>query len=240
MQSYHGMIFQGEGQTWDWTKPLNAGNYTVPTCAYCHMPKGDHNVISSSTVYTFMGTSLVDRGADKYRATRDAWIAVCKDCHSPRFARDHLEAMDEAVKLSFVKYREAMRIVMDLYNHNLMDPMPADLAPDSTGHSVFSLLPGKGEVRKYNVSNIERLAYEMLVDIIDGIFKAKSHNAYYSPVYGYWEWAQDRWLIQIKDEASKLKRFAEIEKKIGIEHRAYSFWKHGEYTDLLLGWKRKE
>jgi len=240
MQSYHGMIFQGEGQTWDWTKPLNAENYTVPTCAYCHMPKGDHNVISTSTVYTYMGTSLVDRGADKYKATRDAWIAVCKDCHSPRFARDHLEAMDEAVKLSFVKYREAMRIVMDLYNHNLLDPMPADLAPDSTGHNVFSLLPGKGEVRKYNVSNIERLAYEMLVDIVDGIFKAKSHNAYYSPVYGYWEWAQDRWLIQIKDEASRLKRFAEIEEKIGIKHRAYSFWKRGEYTDLLLGWKRKE
>ena len=93
MQSYHGMIFQGEGQTWDWTKPLNAENYVVQTCAYCHMPEGDHNVISTSTVYTFMGTSLVDRGADKYRATRDAWIAVCKDCHSPRFAKDHLEAM---------------------------------------------------------------------------------------------------------------------------------------------------
>jgi hydroxylamine dehydrogenase len=118
--------------------------------------------------------------------------------------------------------------------------MPIDLAPDSTGHSVFSLLPGKGEMRKYNVSNIERLTYEMLVDIIDGIYKAKSHNAYYSPVYGYWEWAQDRWLLQIKDEASKLKRFAEIEEKVGIKHSAYSFWKHGEYTDLLLGWKRKE
>ncbi len=240
MQSYHGMIYQGEGQTWDWSKPLNAENYTVPTCAYCHMPKGDHNVISTSTVYTYMGTSLVDRGAKKYKATRGAWITVCKDCHSSRFARDHLEAMDEAVKLSFAKYREAMRIVMDLYNYNLIDPMPVDLAPDSTGHNVFSLLPGKGEVRKYNVSNIERLTYEMLVDIIDAIYKAKSHNAYYSPVYGYWEWAQDRWLLQIKDEASKLKRFAEIEEKLGIKHQAYSFWKHGEYTDLLLGWQRKK
>ena len=78
-------------------------------------------------------------------------------------------------------------------------------------------------MRKYNVSNIERLTYEMLVDIIGAIFKAKAHNAYYSPIYGYWEWAQDRWLIQIKDEASKLKRFAEIEEKLGIKHTAYSF-----------------
>ena len=41
-------------------------------------------------------------------------------------------------------------------------------------------------------------------------------------------------------EASKLRRFSELEKKVEIEHKAYEFWKHGEYTDLLLGWKRKE
>ena len=234
------MIYEGEGQTWDWSKPLNAKNYTVPTCAYCHMPEGNHNVRSMSTVYTYMGTSLVDRGAYRYKEARDAWIALCKDCHSPRFARDHLEAMDEAVKLSFVKYREAMAIVIALYKANLIDPMPSDLAPDSRGHNIFSLLPGKGEMRKYNVSNIERLTYEMLVDITGAIYKAKAHNAYYSPIYGYWEWAQDRWLVQIKDEAGKLKRFAEIEEKLGIKHTAPPFWKHGEYTDMLLGVKRKE
>jgi hydroxylamine dehydrogenase len=148
--------------------------------------------------------------------------------------------MDEAVKLSFAKYREAVSIVMSLYKSDMLDPMPGDLVPDSGGHNVFSLLPGSGEMRKYNVSNIERLTYEMLVDIVGAIYKAKSHNAYYSPVYGYWEWAQDRWLIQIKDEAGKLKRFSEIEEKLGIRHTASSFWKHGEYTDMLLGWKRKE
>lgn len=240
MQSYHGMVYQGEGQTWDWTKPLNAKNYVVPTCAYCHMPEGEHNVTRMSTVYTSMGTSLVDRGAYRYKEARDAWINTCKGCHSPRFARDHLEAMDEAVKLSFTKYREAMVILMALYSDSLIDPMPSDLAPDSRGHNIFSLLPGKGEMRKYNVSNIERLTYEMLVDIIGAIYKAKAHNAYYSPIYGYWEWAQDRWLVQIKDEASKLKRFAAIEEKLGIKHTAYPFWKHGEYTDMSLGWKRKE
>lgn len=31
-----------------------------------------------------------------------------------------------------------------------------------------------------------------------------------------------------------------LEKKVGIKHKAYDFWKHGEYTYLLLGWKRKE
>ncbi|MBI2560460.1 MAG: hypothetical protein HYW14_04935, partial [Planctomycetes bacterium] len=36
------------------------------------------------------------------------------------------------------------------------------------------------------------------------------------------------------------KRIARLEKQAGIEHKAFDFWKHGEYTDLLTGWKRKE
>ncbi|MEK6729504.1 MAG: hydroxylamine oxidoreductase, partial [Planctomycetota bacterium] len=30
-----------------------------------------------------------------------------------------------------------------------------------------------------------------------------------------------------------------IEKKIGLEHKSDGFWQHGEYSDLLPGWKRK-
>jgi hydroxylamine dehydrogenase len=238
MQSYHGQIYQSEMHEWDWTQPLTAKNYKVPTCAYCHMSNGNHNVMNASTVYTYMGTSLVDRGAPRYRATREQWVTICKDCHSRRFARDQLSAMDESVKLSFTKYREAMALVVDLYKEELLDPMPADLAPDWTGGHNFSLLPG-GAARKYNISEIERLTYELLVDITDYIYKAKAHNAVYSPIYGYLEWAQDRWLVRIKTEASRLRRLAEIEKKLGIKHTAYDFWKHGEYTDLYLGWMRK-
>ncbi|MEK7242472.1 MAG: hydroxylamine oxidoreductase, partial [Planctomycetota bacterium] len=139
----------------------------------------------------------------------------------------------------FTKYREAMAIVVDLLNDGLLDPMPQDLAPDWRGHHTFSLLPD-GHTRKYNVSEIERLTYELLVDITDAIYKAKAHGAVYSPIYGYWEWAQDRWLIKIKAEASRLRRFSEIEKRLGIKHEANSFWSHGEYTDMFLGWRRKE
>ncbi|OHB86788.1 MAG: hypothetical protein A3C38_05980 [Planctomycetes bacterium RIFCSPHIGHO2_02_FULL_50_42] len=239
VQSYHGQIYQNESYYWDWTKPLNAKNYKVPTCAYCHMNNGEHNVRKSSTVYTYMGTSLVDRGAPRYKEIRDQWVSLCKGCHSPRFARDQLTAMDDVVKLSFAKYREAMALVVDLYKEGLLDPMPADLAPDWTGGHSLSLLPG-GAVRKYNISEIERLTYELLVDITDAIYKAKAHGAVYSPIYGYWEWAQDRWLVQIKNEASRLRRIAAIEKKLGIDHTTYDFWKHGEYTDMYLGWKRKD
>ncbi len=165
-------------------------------------------------------------------------MTLCKGCHSQRFARDQLEAMDEGVKLSFAKYREAMALVVDLYKEGLLDPMPTDLAPDWTGGHNLSLLPG-GAARKYNVSEIERLTYELLVDITGGTYKAKAHGAVYSPIFGYWEWAQDRWLVRIKTEASRLRRIAEIEDKVGIERTTYEFWKHGEYTDMYLGWRMK-
>ncbi len=237
-QSYHGKIYEAEGATWDWTKPLKPQNYKTPTCAYCHMQGGEHNVMKSSTTYSHMGTALVDRGATRHKEKREGWINVCKGCHSPRFAKDQLEAMDEAVKVSFTKWREAMAIVTDLYQDGLLDPMPKDLAPDWAGHYTFSLFPG-GEGRMFNVSEVERISFEMLVYITNAVYKASAHFAWYNATYGLGAFCQDRWLIQVKAEASRLRRFAEIEKKLGIQHTAYDFWKHGEYTDLLLGWKRK-
>lgn len=236
-ESYHGMIYESEQHTWDWTKPLKPANYKTPTCAYCHMKDGEHNTQKASTIYSHMGTSLVDRGAPKFKETRQNWINTCKGCHSPRFAADQLEAMDEAVKVSFTKWREAMKVVTDLYNDNMLDPMPNDLAPDYAGHYTFSLLGGEG--RMYNVSDIERSAFEMLVYATNAVYKAMAHGAMYGATYGKGAFVQDRMLVQIKGEASRLRRIKALEDNAGIKHKAYDFWKHGEYTDLLLGWRRK-
>ncbi|MEK6634812.1 MAG: multiheme c-type cytochrome [Planctomycetota bacterium] len=236
-ESYHGMIYESEQHTWDWTKPMKPANYKTPTCAFCHMKDGEHNAQKASTINSHMGTALVDRGAPKFKESRQNWINTCKGCHSPRFAADQLEAMDEAVKVSFVKWREAMKIVVDLYNDGMLDPMPNDLAPDYAGHYTFSLLGGEG--RMYNVSDIERTSFEMLVYITNAVYKAMAHGAMYGATYGKGAFLQDRWLVQIKGEASKLRRIKALEDKVGIKHTAYDFWKHGEYTDMLLGWKRK-
>jgi len=50
----------------------------------------------------------------------------------------------------------------------------------------------------------------------------------------------DSTLVEIKSEASKLRRLATLEKKAGINHVPYDFWSQGEYTDLLKGKERKE
>ncbi len=239
MQSYHGLLYAANGASWDWTKPMKPQNYQTPTCSYCHMQNGNHNQQAFSTVNSSMGVDLVDRGAVKYKKTRNAWIKTCSGCHSSRFARDQLEAVDEAVKLAFTKWREAMKIIIDLYNEGLLDPMPQDLAPDSNGHYTFSLFPD-GESRMFNVSFIEKKAFEMLVYITNAVYKSMAHFGWYGATYGKGAFVQDRWLIDIKGEASKLRRISTLEERAGIKHKAYDFWKHGEYTDLLLGWKRKD
>lgn len=236
-ESYHGMIYESEQHTWDWSKPMKPANYKTPTCAYCHMKDGEHNAQKASTINSHMGTSLVDRGAPKFKEARQNWITTCKGCHSPRWATDQFEAMDEAVKVSFTKWREAMKIVVDLYNDGMLDPMPSDLAPDYAGHYTFSLVGGEG--RMYNVSDVERTAFEMLVYITNAVYKAMAHGAMYGATYGKGAFLQDRWLVQTKAEASRLRRLKALEDQVGIQHKAYDFWKHGEYTDLLLGWKRK-
>ena len=77
------------------------------------MQDGELNVTKTSAVYTYAGTSLVDRGGlTGIRRSVMHGLIRARAAHSPRFARDHLNAMDEAVKLSFTKYREAMGILM--------------------------------------------------------------------------------------------------------------------------------
>lgn len=111
-----------------------------------------------STVHSGMGVHLVDRGAPKYQATLDAWIKTCDGCHSSRFARDQLEAADEAIKVAFAKWRVAMKKIVDLYNDGILDPIPQDLAPDWNGHYTFSMFPGgEGRISMYHSSKRRRL-----------------------------------------------------------------------------------
>lgn len=55
--SKHGVIYLTEGDDWDWSAPLSEAkaSYTGPTCQMCHMPDGDHNVITS---WGFLGVRV--------------------------------------------------------------------------------------------------------------------------------------------------------------------------------------
>jgi hypothetical protein len=82
LTSKHGVIAVIEADKWDFSKPLEGGNYRAPTCAYCHFHDGG------------------DDGGDD---ARDA----CGDCHSPRFVDTLHEADDDAIGIGRLKVQEA-------------------------------------------------------------------------------------------------------------------------------------
>jgi hydroxylamine dehydrogenase len=225
--SKHGNIWQAEKHQTDWTKPLARGNYRTPTCAYCHMPGGDHNTVRN-TVYAAMGTKEVNRGAPEHRGKRERWVAVCSDCHSSRFARAQLDYMDEAVSVSFKKVREARKILEDLYKEGIMEPMPQFLAPGWKGGHAAAF----GGMN-YNVPTIERLFYELVAFATTNTFKGAAHASGGAATYTFGAFEADKYLAAIKSEAEKMRRLVGIEKKIGLPYVPSEFWKRGEYTDTL-------
>jgi hypothetical protein len=225
--SAHGVLNAIDGNNWDWDKTLKAGNYRAPTCAYCHMYKGTHNTVENA-VYSHMGVVEIDRGAEDHAKKRKAWIGICNDCHSSRFAEAYLRGADETVKVSHSKVREAKAVVEDLQKEGLLEAMPKDLAPYlDEGHKWN--LGG----RMYNVTEIERTYFDMLVYQGTTVFKAAFHMSANMQTYELGAFKQDESLLKIKSEASKLRRLKALETKAGIEHVPYDFWKKGEYTDSL-------
>jgi hydroxylamine dehydrogenase len=251
--SIHGVIYQTrkwDKTEFDWDKKLADADYAGPTCQYCHMRGGHHNVQKLSTVYTSLTMSMVDRGAPIWSEKRAAWVAVCDDCHSPRFAREHLQAMDEAIKDCSMKYRDMFSIVKDLYLEGLAEPMPKDLAPDWSGQHIWSLKVGayhgtefggeegeSGEFRHSNCDVATTYCFEAVSYWQTYVAKGMMHQSWNDATYCDGSFGMDRWLVRIKSEATKIRRIAALEKKVGITWVPEDYWKHGEWLDELSGWK---
>lgn len=226
--SMHGTIAKIEKDSWDWSKPLRNANYRTPTCAYCHMYDGNHNA-TVNEVFGDMGITEVDRGLPEYKEQRDGWIRICNDCHSPRFAAAYLRDSDEAVRISHKKVREAKKVIEDLHKDELLEPMPRDLAPFLDQGHKWAL-----GSRMHNVPVIEREFFDLVVFYTTTVFKAVYHMSpdYSTVKYGAFE--QDASVAKIKSEASKLRRLAALEEKVGIKFVPEEFWKKGEYLDTLV------
>ena len=129
--------------------------------------------------------------------------------------------------MSHAKVREAKAVVEDLQKEGLLEAMPKDLAPYlDEGHKWN--LGG----RMYNITEIERTYFDMLVYQGTTIFKSAFHMSADMQTYVA-AFQQDESLLKVKSEASKLRRLKALETKAGIEYVPDDFWKKGEYTDTL-------
>ena len=178
------------------------GEKTGPTCQTCHMPGGSHNVSFGIT----MSSGGIPYAADKAKPAREEMLGVCSSCHATGFARRELTRDDAVQQQSLVIVKEAEKIVWDLHDHGLLDPMPANRPPHPLSGAK---LVTDSQLLYEDTSHIERLLFKMKKYDYARTIKGAFHQ---NPAYTHWlgnaELKMD--LVDIKAEASRLRSRAAV------------------------------
>lgn len=184
--SLHGTLFGSMGES------------TGPTCQSCHMPRGTHDVSGGIT----MSSGGIPYAADKAKPNREFMVKICGQCHAPGFAVRELSRGDAIQQQSLAIVKEAEKIILDLADRNLLDPMPENRPPHPLSGNQLIL---DSQLLYEDTSHIERLLFKMKkYDYARTIKGAYHQNPAYTHWYGNAELKMD--LIDIKAEASRLKK----------------------------------
>lgn len=233
--SKHGQLYLAEGKNWDWSKPLKKGNYPAPTCAYCHMDEGKHQVVDKS-IYKF-GIKQVNPLTSGNEIRRKQWIKLCTDCHEKDWSADSLKEMDAERKTAWKKLYKAEDILKSLRADNLLypsakqrPPYPMDSTDDLLQYERIGFFEGQASAF-YNVSAIERDYFEMWYFDNLAAYKGSAHGDSSFVIKGHE--AMDRSFENIKRRAEELRAIGDIENKSkegGKKFNPEKLWLNGEYT----------
>ena len=231
--SAHGKKYLAESAKQDWSKPLAKGSYTTPTCAYCHMPNGNHQV-ADKPIWKF-GLQEVNPDTSVNQVRRAAWVKVCSDCHDATWSEARLKDLDHERKQSWAKLYQAENTLKDLRANDLLSPgakerppYPMDAMESLFPHARIGYLDGQFSAF-YNVSPIERDYFEMWYFSSLGAYKAAAHGD--TAAENHWHNQLDLELTGIQTEARRLRALGETEKKtFGRRADPGRLWLEGEYT----------
>ena len=230
--SLHGQIYLSEGAKWDWSKPLKKGNYAAPTCAYCHMREGKHQV-ADKTIWKF-GLQQVNPLTSGNEVKRRAWIEMCSDCHEAQWSADRLRELDAERKQAWSKLYVAEDALKDLRRDDLLHPGPRErpLYPMSWLDAIspkahIGYMDGQASAF-YNVSPIERDYFEMWYFDNLAAYKGAAHFAPGDVDKAHR--ALDANLSALLTAAKNLRTAGEAEQARGGRADPGTFWIDGEYT----------
>lgn len=232
--SAHGRIYREEGAEWDWSRPLAKGNYKVPTCAYCHMDSGRHQVAHKS-LWKF-GLKEVNPNTSGNRVLRERWVTLCKDCHAEGESRAWLTELDDERKRAWARLYAAEAILKDLRADDLLHPAPGERPPYPEDwldrlwpRARIGFFEGQASAF-YNVSAIERDYFEMWYFDNLGSYKAAAHGDPHGVAAG--DGNLDRALEDIRSRAGELRALGEAEPSAAGERSGpEELWLSGPYTE---------
>ncbi len=237
--SKHGTVYRTEGDAWDWNRKLgdwfddtyepDAKTPRAPTCAYCHMPEGDHTV---KTAWGFLAVRLAEKDEEwaGYRNTIFKGLGVIDADGKPteRFqvvvagdvARTTAEEWDKqrqrvldqcanchARSFATTKLDQADQVIKEA------DKLMAEGVEIVNGLYEDGVLARPGDrpptvdlLEFYEVENpIEQRLYVMFLEHRMRTYQGAFHmNPDYLHWYGWAEMRRD--LAEIKDEAERLRR----------------------------------
>ncbi len=225
MLSKHGTIYRTTGKAeWNFQVPLKKaikeGNYTAPTCQYCHFEfKGQfsHNLVRKVR-WGFNPQTKIAENLDHpwFKKRLDAWVRTCQNCHSPRFARRYLKTADKGTIQGLEVKEEAENVLKSLYEDGLLvgqannRPTPPEPIEDGPG-KFFQLF----WARDNNPSEIERIFADMwehdLIKHYKGLFHMNPGGFTYTE--GWSPLLRD--YTKIQDEATRLREAAQDEGTAG-------------------------
>ncbi len=231
--SAHGQLYLAEGSEWDWSKPLRKGNYKGPTCAYCHMDNGKHQVADKS-IWKF-GIKQVNPLSATNEVKREKWVALCSDCHEADWSRQQLAGLDAERKRAWKKLYNAEAVLKDLRAENLLypaagerPPYPSDWLDSIWPRERIGFYEGQASAF-YNVSALERDYFEMWYFDNLGAYKGAAHGDQNAVNHGHAAMEHD--LQAIRNEAEKLHDLAEREQQHPRPDPA-KLWLLGDYTEF--------
>jgi len=133
LSSKHGQIFLTHGDDWNWDAAPDtweAGDYTAPTCATCHMSgtgklATTHN-INERLKWDLMHPRSEIRSGERGngQAARPLMLQVCQTCHSATHTEAIMTALDSAVDLYNLYYDKALAMLEDLKAKKLVKDDP--------------------------------------------------------------------------------------------------------------------
>ncbi|MBF0416784.1 MAG: hydroxylamine oxidoreductase [Magnetococcales bacterium] len=228
--SAHGQLYRQEGKRWDWSKPLAKGNYPAPTCAYCHMKDGNHQV-ADKAVWKF-GIREINPQSAENLIKRKRWQVTCADCHPPEVGMEFFKKLDAERTQSWRQLYAVERLLKNLRSDGLLSPSAKERPPYPIDW-LAKLFPKErigfyeGQASAfYNVSAIERDYFELWYFFNLGAYKGMAHGAKELS-----EQFHERMGVQveaIRNEAERLRG------QTGAKKDLKPLWMEGDYTKFNL------
>lgn len=223
MLSRHGLIYQTNGQNWDWEAPLSeafaSAGYNAPTCQTCHMGVNgeySHNLVRAVRWGFAPMRSIADNLDHPWFAQRrELWVTTCSQCHSPSFAESYLDMMDRGTIQGLELVEQAGQVMQALYDEGLLvgqaTNRPAPPAPDVDEPGAFFNVfwtEGNNPSAADYIYSIMR--FEQLMRHFKGLAHANPGGFTYSQ--GWAELIGS--LVRIRDEDTRLREFRALQEQV--------------------------